>query len=208
MLAAGMLGIACVSLVGRSWHPAEAVKPASLAQAVSDFDSGKLTAATDMFRTLAAHGDAHAAYWYGHALDLGLGVPPDAQAAVTQYEKAWAGGVTAAGARLGALYLTGNEVPPDFAKGRRLLTEAAGRGDARAAFDLGNAMRQGIGGPVDPVGAYVWLERSALGGEAQARAVRDQVLQGLTPAQQAEAAQRAAAPIDHAAQVPVPAKAG
>jgi TPR repeat protein len=77
---------------------------------------------------LADAGDPHAAYWYGHALDRGLGTPVDVKAAMTQYAKASAGGVTQAGTRLGELYLDGNAVPPDFAKARSYLTEAAPHG--------------------------------------------------------------------------------
>jgi len=70
-LATGLLGLAGVGLLGRTWHtPTPAM---NLQQAVSDFDTGHLTAATAAFRTLANAGDPHAAYWHGHALDRGLG---------------------------------------------------------------------------------------------------------------------------------------
>lgn len=192
-LAAGLIGVACAGLVERTLQNSAAVPPMDLKQAVSDFDTGNLAAATSAFRTLANAGDPHAAYWYGHALDLGLGTPVDVKAAIAQYQKAWAGGVTQAGTRLGELYLDGNAVPPDFAMARSYLTEAARRGDARAALDLGGMLRDGIGGPADPVSAYAWLEVASLRGNAQARVERDRLLPTLSPAQQAAASQQATA---------------
>jgi TPR repeat protein len=207
-LAAGLFGIACAGLVGRAFQTPAAIPPMDLHQAVSDFDAGNLTAATSAFRTLADAGNPHAAYWYGHALDLGLGTPTDVKAAITQYEKAWAGGVTPAGTRLGELYLDGNAIPPDFAKARSYLTEAARRGDARAALDLGGMLRDGIGGPADPVSAYAWLEVASLRGNAQAQVERNHLLPTLSLAQQMAASQQATAdlPVVTAKKPTTPAK--
>jgi TPR repeat protein len=191
-LAIGAIGLACAGLAGRLWQASLPSEPTNLRQAVYDFDTGHLSAATTVFRKLADAGDPHAAYWYGHALDLGLGVPADPKAAIVQYAKAWTGGVTQAGTRLGELYLDGNAVPQDFAKARSYLTEAGRRGDARAALDVGRMLREGIGGPADPVAAYAWLEVASLHGNAQARAERDRLLPALSPAQQVEASQQAA----------------
>jgi TPR repeat protein len=188
-LAAGLIGLACAGMVGRTWHAA-ATPPMNLKQAVSDFDTGHLTAATAAFRTLADAGDPHAAYWYGHALDLGLGTPTDAKAALAQYAKASAGGVTRAGTRLGELYLDGNAAPQDFVKARAYLTAAAEGGNARAALDLGHMLRDGIGGPADPVTAYAWLEVASLRGNTLAQHERDGLLPSLAPAQQAHAMQQ------------------
>lgn len=192
-LAAGLIGVACAGLVGRTLQGPAVVPANNLKQAVSDFDTGNLTTATSAFRSLANKGDPHAAYWYGHALDLGLGTPADIKAAITQYQKAWAGGVTQAGTRLGELYLDGNAIPPNFAMARTYLTEAARRGDARAARDLGGMLRDGIGGPADPVSAYAWLEVASLRGNAQAQVERNRLLPTLSPAQQAAASQQATA---------------
>nr|WP_294505920.1 hypothetical protein [uncultured Rhodopila sp.] len=170
-----------------------AVQPARLQSAIAEFDSNRLAPAAAAFRTLADKGDPTAAFWYGHALERGLGTHEDVTAAIAQYQKALAGGVTRAAASLGELYLNGNAVPPDFAKARGYLTIAAKRGDSRAALDLGRMLNQGIGGPADPVAAYSWLEVAALDGNAAARQERDQLLPHLSPAQQAEAVQQATA---------------
>jgi TPR repeat protein len=207
-LVAGLIGITCAGLVGRSFESPAAIPAMNLHQAVSDFDAGNLRAATAAFRTLANAGDPHAAYWYGHALDLGLGTPVNVKAAITQYENAWAGGVTLAGTRLGELYLNGNAIPPDFAQARSYLTEAARRGDARAALDLGGMLRDGIGGPADPVSAYAWLEVASLRGNAQAQVERNQLLPTLSPAQQVAASHQATAdlPVVAAKKPAAPAK--
>lgn len=190
-VAVGLLGLTYAGLVGRTWQTQPSRGKMTLAQAVDVFDAGHLAPATATFRTLADHGDAHAAYWYGHALDFGLGTPVDTKAAIVQYKKAAAGGVVQADARLGELYLTGNAVAPNFVEARSYLTTAAKRGNPRAALELGRMLQQGIGGPTDPVGAYSWLEVASLGGNAQARAERDHLLPALSPAQQADAVQQA-----------------
>jgi TPR repeat protein len=192
-LAAGLIGVACAGLVGRAWEGSIQAPAANLRQALFDFDTGRLAAATSEFRTLADAGNPLAAYWYGHALDLGLGTPADPAAAITQFEKAWAGGVTQAGVRLGELYLDGNAVPPRFVKARGYLTAAARLGNARAALDLGRMLKEGIGGAADPVAAYAWLEVASLRGDAKAEAERDQVLATLSPAQQLAASRLATA---------------
>jgi TPR repeat protein len=192
-IAASAIGLACAGLFGHEWHTATIPPAATLQQAISSFDSGDLTPAAAAFKTMADAGDPHAAYWYGHALDRGLGVPADPQAAIAQYTKASAGGVMQATTRLGELYLDGNAVPPDFVKARAYLTDAAKKGDARAALELGRVLQQGIGGPVDPVAAYAWLEVAALRDSAPARAERDRLLTTMAPAEQAAGSQQAAA---------------
>jgi TPR repeat protein len=207
--AAGIIGMAYAGLLEQTWHTAAPTPPMSLQQAITDFDTGHLTVATAAFRTLANAGDNHAAYWYGHALDRGLGTPADANAAITQYLKASAAGDTQAGTRLGELYLDGNTAPQDFVKARSYLTAAAERGNARAALDLGHMLREGIGGPADPVSAYAWLEVASLRGNAQAQHERNRLLPRLLPAQQAQAIQQVSKimPVEAANATVPPAKA-
>jgi TPR repeat protein len=190
-IAAGIIGLACAGLIGRDSQPAAPAPAESLQQAISNFDSGDLTPAAAAFKTMADAGNPHAAYWYGHALDRGLGVPADPEAAIVQYTKASAGGVMQATTRLGELYLDGNVVPPDFVKARAYLADAAQGGDPRAALDLGRILRQGIGGTADPVAAYAWLETASLRGSAPARMERDRLLATMTPAEQAAGSQDA-----------------
>jgi TPR repeat protein len=203
--AAGMVTLAGMCLVSLRLYDRPPVQPVSLQSAISEFDSNRLTPAVAAFRTMADKGDPTAAFWYGHALERGLGTHEDVTAAIAQYQKALAGGFTRAATSLGELYLNGNAVPPDFPKARSYLTVAAKRGDSRAALDLGRMLRKGIGGPADPVAAYSWLEVAALDGNKAARQERNQLLPDLSPAQQAEAVQQATALTSEAAKPAAPA---
>jgi TPR repeat protein len=197
---AALAGLVYPGVMAGTWYSLKP-RPAdvTLQQALYAFDTGHLAPATQAFQALADRGDPHAAFWYGHALDYGLGVPVDTKAAVKQYEKAAAGGVIQADARLGELYLDGNRVLPDFSKARSYLTVAAKAGNAPAAIDLARMLKQGIGSAADPVGAYAWLEVASLERNALARSERDRLLPSLSPAQQAQAIQQAHALVPSAA---------
>jgi TPR repeat protein len=192
-LAAGTICLAVAGVLGGTWYAARVPPAATLKQALAEFRAGDVTSAASAFRQLAEAGNVQAAYWYGDALEHGLGTPVDAKAAIAQFQKAWSGGVPQAATQLGELYLAGNLVLPDFAKARSYLTAAAEADDTRAALDLGRVLREGIGGPADPVRAYAWLEIAALRGNTQARMERDRLLPTLQPSQQAEASQEAEA---------------
>jgi TPR repeat protein len=186
-LAAGAIGLSAATLLGRNLA-SRPVPASSLQQALQAFDADDLSYAAASFKRLADSGNADAEYWYGHALERGLGVAPDIRAAIAEYRKAWAEGVPPAGRRLGEIAISGNDGAPNFASGRALLLAAAQKGDARAALDYGRVLRLGIGGPADPVGAYAWLEIAALRGNAQARIERNQLLPSLSSEQQSQAA--------------------
>jgi hypothetical protein len=208
-LTAGLAGLISVVMLETARPPAIQPAAPTLQQAMHAFDNDNLAGAAAAFRSLAARGNVQAEYWYGHALEHGLGIAADTKQAVAEYRKAWAGGVAAAGRRLGELAISGNAGAPDFTEGRSLLLAAARGGDVLAQRDLGHVLRAGIGGPADPVGAYAWLEVAALGGNADARIQRNQLLPKLSADQQNEAA--AQVKTLQAAQAgarPAPAKAG
>ncbi len=166
-------------------HPLPPAPPKlELSEAVAAFDAGRLAPSADAFRQLAAQGDARAEYWYGHALDQGLGVKRDARQALVEFTKAWAGGVAKAGQRLGEIYRDGDQVVQDLPKAREYFRGAATRGDAQAAAEFGQMLRTGLGGPVDPVAAYAWLEIASMHGNLAAQQERDALLAHLTPEQQ------------------------
>ncbi len=189
-LMVAVVALSSAAALAYRWPAQPSAQVPTMRQALYDFDDNDLPTAAAAFRALADRGDARAEFWYGHALEHGLGLPADPKLALAEYRKAWAGGDAAAGRRLGELDMDGNLGAPDFAHGRALLTEAAGKGDARAALDLGDALRSGIGGPVDRVGAYAWLEIASLGGNAEARVERNQLLPSLSQDQQAAASQQ------------------
>ena len=188
-LAVGMIALVGAGIVGRNLRVEQVPTTATLQQAVSTFDGGNLGLGTAEFQKMSDAGDPHAAYWYGHALSSGLGTAIDPRAAIVQYKKALAGGVTRAATALGELYLNGNLIPPQFSLARNYFMQAAHGGDADAALDLGHMLRDGIGGPTDPVQSYAWLEVAALRGNAQAKVERNRVLPTLSLDQQAAASQ-------------------
>lgn len=58
---------------------------------------------------------------------------------------------------LGQLYLAGDGVPKDAAKGRKWIRRAADQGVAMAQFSLATRYQEGAGVPKDSVRAYIWL---------------------------------------------------
>jgi TPR repeat protein len=68
------------------------------------------------------------------------------------------------------------------------LIQPAQQSDIRATLDLGRVLRNGIGGPADPVGACAWLDVASLGGNAEARIERHKLIPILTQDKQARAA--------------------
>jgi TPR repeat protein len=98
--------------------------------------------------------------------------------------------VVAAETRLGAIYLHGDVVPPDFAQAKVYLEKAAYHGAAGAAMLLGQMYRIGLGITADPKQAYAWSEVASIEGSAFAKQERDVSLRDLSVAnQQAAVAQ-------------------
>ncbi|KVE73033.1 tetratricopeptide repeat protein [Burkholderia vietnamiensis] len=60
-----------------------------------------------------------------------------------------------------ALLLGSGDLPKDYARARALLGEAAGHGEAAAAYYLGLIYRSGYGTAADPARAAQWFERAA-----------------------------------------------
>jgi len=93
--------------------------------------------------------------------------------------------------RLGSLYENGEGVPRDFAKARQWYEKAAAQGEATAQFYLGIQSAYGEGDPLDLVQAHMWYSLAAGNGNAHAPGYRDDLARQMTPAQIAEAQQRA-----------------
>jgi TPR repeat protein len=86
--------------------------------------------------------------------EIGLGIPRDAKKAIDLYKKAADQNVVAAEARLGDIYLSGDQVPPDFGQAKYYLDRAAYHGDPRSAMLLGQMYRVGLGIQKDLKQAY------------------------------------------------------
>ena len=93
--------------------------------------------------------------------------------------------------RLGSLYENGDGVPRVFAQARQWYEKAAAQGEAKAQFYLGIQSAYGEGGPRDLVQAHIWYSLAAGNGNAHAPGYRDDLARQMTPAQIAEAHERA-----------------
>ncbi|MEY4635371.1 MAG: hypothetical protein RJA55_1169, partial [Acidobacteriota bacterium] len=99
--------------------------------------------------------------------------------------------------KLGASYYIGQGVPQDYAQAVAWYRKAADQGDADSQYNLGVMYRNGQGVPQDYVESHKWrnLAASRASAENQKRYAegRDAVATQMTPAQLAEAQQRASA---------------
>ena len=105
-------------------------------------------------------------------------------------------GVAKASYKLGVMYKVGQGVPQDFAEAVAWWRKAADQGDAGAQYDLGAMYVRGEGMPQDYVEGHMWRNLAASGVTGDERKkyteARDALARQMTPAQLAEAQQRAA----------------
>lgn len=149
-------------------------------------------------------GSGRAAYNLGLILEQGDGVPRDARGAIAAYRRALSLGIPAASHRLAALEprQTARPIPlppapvpargDDFVDAQQALmsqglspdavsrlTDAAAKGDAKAAFDLGYAFEHGIGGKTDLALSLLWYTEAASGKDPRAAQLAHQALDRL-----------------------------
>ena len=151
----------------------------SLEFAEQAFQKGDDRTALKLFGDLANKNNPNAEYWLGHMNEIGLGIPRDVTKAIGLYKKAAEQNIVAAEARLGALYLNGDLVTPDFGQAKSYLERAAFHANPRSAMLLGEMYRAGIGTPVDQKQAYAWSEVASLEGSEFALRERDSSLHDL-----------------------------
>lgn len=164
------------------------------------------TEAVAWYRKAADQGHADAQFFLGRDYYFGRGVPPDEMEAVAWYRKAADQGHADAQYTLGFMYADGQGVKDDM-QAEALWRKAADQGHAKAQYSLGLMYAREkslLGGfyftvevvPRDYVEAHKWLNLAAsrATGEDQKTFAnaRDTLLEAMTPAQLAEAQQRAA----------------
>ena len=129
--------------------------------------------------------------------DQGLGVPPDAAAAVAWYRRAAEQGDARAQYNLGGMYREGRGVPPDAAGAVAWYRRAAEQGHTRAQYNLGGMYAEGLGVPPDAVEALMWLTIAAArstGAEREQNVTARAAVAGrMTPTDVREAHRRAQA---------------
>jgi TPR repeat protein len=122
-------------------------------------------------------------------------VPQDYAEALKWYGLAAARGDALAQYNLGVMYDKGKGAPQDYAEALKWYGLAAAQGHAEAQFNLGVRYAKGQGVPQDYVQAYKWLNLAAATiiepYRDKAVKARDSVAARMTPAQVAEAQQRA-----------------
>jgi hypothetical protein len=171
--APAMLTLALVALAGIvvgtvlqefRWRNSANSSEGGLAYAERAFQNGDDRTAVNLFSKLATHNNPNAEYWLGHMYEIGLGIPRDAKKAID----------------LGDIYLSGDQVPPDFGQAKYYLDRAAYHGDPRSAMLLGQMYRVGLGIPKDLKQAYAWSEVASLEGSEFAKREGDDSLRDLS----------------------------
>src|SRR3954468_14347617 len=151
---AAVLGAAAAPLSGQN------VKAGVEAWQRSDY-----AGAVAIWRPLAEHGDADAAFNIGQAYRLGRGVPTNLSVAKSWFERAARQNHVDAQTTLGLLLFQNG----DQAEGLKWLKAAAEQGEARALLVYGTALFNGDGVTQDPVLGYAFVSRAAAQGLGPAK---------------------------------------
>jgi len=119
--------------------------------------------------TKAQKGDAAAMYEVGRMYERGRGTEASLKQAMFWFEKAANGGQSAASGRIGILCLVGQDIPQDYNKAFKYLSEAAKAGVPAAQYFLALMYEEGRGIKANPAVAMTWYRKAADGGYYQAR---------------------------------------
>ena len=133
-----------------------------LEEGVAAFDAADYDVAFAEFTAGVEAGDATSGYYLARMLELGLGVEPDAIAAVRLYRQAAQGGEVKALNRVALMYYRGESgVAQDYPEAARLFDLAAEQGDRNALFNLGKLYLAGEGVEQDPARAMSYFKQAA-----------------------------------------------
>ena len=155
---------------------------ADVKQGVDAWARGDYKAAVDVWRPLAAAGDADAQFNLGQAYKLGRGLPASLPTAIEWFRKAAAQGHNQAIDNYGlALFQDGKK-----AEALPWLEKSAARGERRTQLVLGTMLFNADGVPRDWVRAYALVTRSSQQGLPQASQTLAQMDQFIPEAQRQE----------------------
>ncbi len=143
--------------------------------------------AAKWYRKAAEQGHVEAQTRLGILYYQGRGVPADLAEAARWYAKAAEGGSPRAQYNLALMYERGQGVPANAAMAASLYDKASDGGIAQARLNLGSLYARGDGVKRDPQRALMWLTMATASGLKVSDAVRQELLDELTPAQEAEA---------------------
>jgi TPR repeat protein len=142
------------------------------------YDAGNYVNAIEIFKPLAAQGDAKAQFRLGMLFYNGQGVPEDEKLAVTWLLKAAKQGNVDAMFELGNAYLVGNQAPKLVEEPDREAAiwfhQAARAGHMNAQYYLGLLFLAGNGVQQSRANAELWFGKAAAQGHSEAkRAIQD-----------------------------------
>ena len=140
---------------------APAAGAATLAEAQQAQDRGDFAQAQEIWRELAAAGDAEAAFRLGLSYDLGLGRAPDPVKAFRWYLDAAHQGHSAAQFNVGVMLDAGIGVPRGRSAAATWYARSAAKGFPRAQYNLALLYAEGDGLPRNIGLARAWMGRAA-----------------------------------------------
>ena len=190
---AGLLG-ALLALVFSVNLGHAATAPDQMQDGARHFQSADYKGALASWQPLAIKGNPVAQNNLGILYLDGKGVKQDTAEAVRYLSLSAASGSSLGQNNLGGLYREGKGVPRDYAKAAQWFTASAAQGNAAAMYNLGLMYELGQGMKAEPSRAHMWYALSA-GQDAvvNAAAHRDALWGRMTPAEQKQAMQMAAA---------------
>lgn len=144
-------------------------------------------------RKLAEEGDVTAQNGLGLLYKVGRGVHQSHRQAKKWFEEAAKQGHAEAQVNLGTLYLHGDAPPQSAQMALFWFDRAAEQGNVTAFANLGKMYAQAQGVPQDLIQAYMWFLLAAENGDESSAEQRDLLAVKMTPAQIAEAQERARA---------------
>jgi TPR repeat protein len=144
-------------------------------------------------RKLAQEGNVTAQNGLGLLYKAGTGVAQSYGQAKRWFEEAAKQGHAEAQVNLGALYLNGDAPPQSAQMALFWFSRAAEQGNVAAFVNLGDMYARGQGVPQDFIQAYMWFVLAATNGDENGAEKRDLLVAKMTPAQIAEAQERAQA---------------
>ena len=143
--------------------PPDAAQQAERAYATHDVQRARA-----LWLSLAASGNADAAFRLGLLADVGNGEPQDANRAYNWFLQAARAGLPEAEFNVAAMKDGGRGTAQDEAGAATWYARSAARGNRRAEYDLGLLYASGAGVPHNPAAARAWFKQAARSGVAAA----------------------------------------
>jgi TPR repeat protein len=157
----------------------------------SDSHRPEYVAAANELRKLAEDGNVRAQHGLGLLYQAGRGVPQSYGQAKRWFEEAARQGHAEAQVNLGTSYLHGDPPPQSSQMALYWFDRAAEQGNVAAFANLGAMYAEAHGVPLDLIQAYTWFFLAAESGDESSAHRRDLLAAKMSPAQIAQAQERA-----------------